>query len=540
MKKFVLFVLLIGGFSTIWLYLTERTGLLPLANANLDVYFTEDSKGAVTMRWNPLPYPCRYEVECFFKTTGRLTNGVPQLRRVSSSSTKEAAFQVPPTSVPMFYRVSAYGIFGKLTGTLAPAVHPAYAQPYKPDIILKYPEDAPASVKPFFAWHPVPGAVCYEVEILSAPPEKEGGTALSDKNHLFSTQRVYTNGWQADLTDWKGRRELYWRVRALTLEKKPIGEFSQAEKIVVSASAPIPDAPLVNTFMQMPDDYPLLYPVYQWIPMNGVLRYEVELLYSPPEEKYEKTPVPDRAWYRIANDSFSCYDEYKRDDPGMYYWRVRAVDEDGKTIGRYSETASFYVPETKERPYAAAFGDSITHGGGAISYSPANREYDYMTYLDFPAMNLGQSGDRSRETALRFEEDVLPYHPYNLIVMTGSNDLRSDRPAEEIISDLAAIRDKCIANDIRPIFLTLMPIHPQNIYTAFHTETSDGWRPKLAKINAFIRQQEYYVDLEPYFYDNTKTKLDETLAIDGLHPDIYGKMLMAELINEHRDLFRQP
>ena len=140
MKKFVLFVLLIGGFSTIWLYLTERTGLLPLANANLDVYFTEDSKGAVTMRWNPLPYPCRYEVECFFKTTGRLTNGVPQLRRVFSSSTKEAAFQVPPTSVPMFYRVSAYGIFGKLTGTLAPAVHPAYAQPYKPDIILKYTE----------------------------------------------------------------------------------------------------------------------------------------------------------------------------------------------------------------------------------------------------------------------------------------------------------------------------------------------------------------------------------------------------------------
>ena len=85
-----------------------------------------------------------------------------------------------------------------------------------------------------------------------------------------------------------------------------------------------------------------------------------------------------------------------------------------------------------------------------------------------------------------------------------------------------------------------MPIHPQNIYTAFHTETSDGWRAKLAKINDFIRKQEYYVDLEPYFYDNTKTKLDETLAIDGLHPDIYGKMLMAELINAHRDLFRQP
>ena len=148
-----------------------------------------------------------------------------------------------------------------------------------------------------------------------------------------------------------------------------------------------------------------------------------------------------------------------------------------------------------------------------------------MTYLDFPSLNLGQSGDRSRESALRFEEDVLPYRPYNLLILTGSNDLRSDRPAEEIINDLATIRDKCTANDIRPIF---------------HTETSDGWRDKLSKINAFIRKQEYYIDLEPFFYDNTKTQLDATMAIDGLHPDINGKMLMAEIINANRSLFREP
>lgn len=539
MKKFILFFLIIAGFSTIWLYITERGNLLSIADASLDAYFT-DENGVFTMYWKPLPYPCRYEVVCFSKTTGKTTGGTPELHRFTSGLTTTPSFRLPPTAIPMFYQVSAYGLFGKLAGPFETVAHPAYTEPFSPHPILHYPESSPASLKPFLVWHPVPGAVCYEVEILSAPPEREGGVELSDKYTLFDTQRVYTNGYQADLTPWKNRRELYWRVRALTLEKKPIGEFSHSERIVVNASAPAPDAPLINTFAKMPDDYPLLYPVYQWIPLNGVLRYEVELLYSPPEDQYSKTPAPDRAWYRTANDSFSCYDEYKRDDPGMYYWRVRAIDENGGTIGHYSETASFYVPETKTRPYAAAFGDSITHGGGAISYSPANREYDYMTYLDFPAMNLGQSGDRSKETALRFDADVLPYRPYNLIVMTGSNDLRSDRPAEEIISDLAIIRDKCLANDIRPIFLTLMPIHPQNIYTAFRTETSDGWRSKLAKINAFIRKQEYYIDLEPYFYDNTQTKLDTTLAIDGLHPDIRGKMLMAELINAHRDLFREP
>ncbi len=539
MKKFILFLLIIASFSAIWLYMTERTGLIPIADTSLDVHFTEKD-GVVTMHWNPLPYPCRYEVECFSETTGRTTGGQPQLHRFSSNMTTTASFRVPPTTIPMFYQVSAYGLFGKIAGPFPLVSNPVYTEPFSPHSILHYNDDAPASLKPFLVWHPVPGAVCYELEILSGPPETEGGVALSDKQNLFDTQRVYTNGYQADLTQWKDRRELYWRVRALTLEKKPIGEFSRAERIVVDATLPLPDAPMINSFVQMPDEYPLLYPVYQWIPMNGIIRYEVELLYSPPEEKYEKTPVPDRAWYRIANDSFSCYDEYKREDPGDYYWRVRAIDEDGETIGRYSKTASFYVPETKGRPYAASFGDSITHGGGSISYSPANREYDYMTYLDFPSLNLGQSGDRSRESALRFEEDVLPYRPYNLLILTGSNDLRSDRPAEEIINDLAAIRDKCIANDIRPIFLTLMPIHPQNIFTAFHTETSDGWRDKLSKINAFIRKQEYYIDLEPFFYDNTKTQLDATMAIDGLHPDINGKMLMAELINANRSLFREP
>lgn len=530
---------MISIFSTVWLYLTERGGLLPMTEFSPDFSFTEKN-GAVTMHWTPLPYPCHYKIETFSKTTGRLTSGQKLPHLIVSGETTGSSFLLPSTTIPMFYQLTAYGLFGKLAEPFAPVPNPIYTEPYAPNSILHYPEDAPASVKPFLAWHPVPGAVCYEVELLSAPPEKEGGVELSDRHHLFSTQRVYTNGWQADLTDWQDRSALYWRVRALTLEKKPIGEFSRAEKIVVNTSLPVPDAPLVNTFAQMPDEYPLLYPVYQWIPLNGILRYEVELLYSPPGEEYAKKPVPDRAWYHIANDSFSCYDEYARSDPGDYYWRVRAVDENGETIGQYSKTASFHVPEITGRPYAAAYGDSITHGGGALSYSPANREYNYMTYLDFPAMNLGQSGDTSRETLKRFDEDVLPYRPYNLIILTGSNDLRSNRPAEDIISDLAGIKKKCEDNDIRPIFLTLMPIHPKNIYTAFRTETDDGWRIKLSKINEFIRKQEYYIDLEPYFYDNTKSMLDAPLAIDGLHPDIQGKMLMAEIINARRDLFREP
>ena len=141
---------------------------------------------------------------------------------------------------------------------------------------------------------------------------------------------------------------------------------------------------------------------------------------------------------------------------------------------------------------------------------------------------------------LRFEKDVLFFHPYNLLILTGSNSLRAEEmSAEQIIADLDAIKKKCEANDIRPIFLTLMPINPRNIRNAFHVDTDPLWQQKLARVNAYIRSQKYYVDLEPYFYDVNHTVMAPELSVDGLHPDIRGKMLMAELVNRRRDLLRQ-
>ncbi|MBQ1875190.1 MAG: hypothetical protein II145_00500 [Selenomonas sp.] len=144
-------------------------------------------------------------------------------------------------------------------------------------------------------------------------------------------------------------------------------------------------------------------------------------------------------------------------------------------------------------------------------------------------------------TLARFDTDVLPCQPLNLLILTGTNSLRSTTiTAEQVIADLRAIGDKCRANDIRPIYLTLMPINPQHIKYAFHTDTDPNWRAKLTTINRWIRNQEYHVDLEPYFYDDSQQVLDPKFSIDGLHNDIYGKMLMGEIINRHTNLLRQP
>lgn len=537
MKKFISFALLIAGFTLLCIYFTEKTDVLGLENLPFSASFSEEN-GQLALTWRPLPYPCFYRVEAYFKTTGLLADE-PEYHLADRSFTVHPSYRAAATAIPMYYRVTAYGLFGRLAGPSQLISNPDFPSPPAPVSIFHYTKQHPASLMPYLVWHSVPTAVCYEVEILSAPPENEQGTALSQKYHLFSTQQVYTNGWQADLTPFMNQPQLYWRVRALNLQKQPVGVFSKAEPLVCDPVQPMPNRPLLNDFDQMPNTKMPLYPVYHWIPMHNITHYEVELLTAPPLHEHNTTPTPDRAWYMAANDSFSCYDEYARPYAGEYYWRVRAIDDNGNTIGTYSDTDTFTVETHLTRAYAAAFGDSITHGGGAVSYSPANHEYNYMTYLDFPTLNLGRSGDTSHTTLLRFDTDVLPYQPYNLLILTGSNNLRSDTTAAEIIADLAEIRRKCEENDIRPIFLTLMPIQPENIYAAFQTETDPEWHEKMDKVNAYIRTQPFFIDLEPYFYDTGKHFMDTSLATDGLHPDIRGKMLMAEIINRHAYLLRK-
>jgi Lysophospholipase L1 and related esterases len=252
-------------------------------------------------------------------------------------------------------------------------------------------------------------------------------------------------------------------------------------------------------------------------------------------------PDPNRVWAQTTTGINAIYDEYARPYAGIYYWRVRGIDAESNTVGTWSDTASFMVDPTKrKRIYAAILGDSITHGGGAISNSPALPEYSYTTYLSFDCLNLGRSGDTSHTTLERFDADVLPIRPLNLLILTGSNSLRDDQiSAQDIIEDLSHIQEKCIENHIHPVFLTILPLNPNAIALAFQTETDPAWHDKLHQVNAWIRTQDHYIDLEPYFYDETETILAPMMSTDGLHPDIRGKLHMAEIINAHRDQLRE-
>ena len=521
------------------IFLIEKTDLLGLRKIDIATEVREVNDTS-TLVWERLPYPCYYRIDTYIKTTGTIT-GESIYEHVKTEFTTTPSCPISSAPIPFYYRITAYGMFGAVTAP-STAIAAPYFMAKSPISISHYTEDHPASLMPFLLWHSMPNAVLYEVEILSAPPAQEGGNALSPQNHLTSTRSVFTNGWQADLRAYRSYKKLYWRVRALGLKHEPLGEFSEAQPLYLNESAEIPNHPIPNTFDQVTNFRQPLYPVYQWIPLNGVTRYEVELLTEPPAQPNGTLADPQRAWAQTINDTNSIYDEYARPYAGVYYWRVRGIDNENTTVGTWSDLASFTVDSLDDRHvYAVALGDSITHGGGAISSSPAFLEYSYTTYLTFDCINLGRSGDTAHSTLERFEQDVVPLHPANVLIMTGSNSLRAiGVTAQDIIDDLDELQKKCLAHNMRPIFLTLLPLNPERITLAFHSETDRSWYWKLQVVNTWIRTQAFYVDIEPYFYDTQKHILNPLLSTDGLHPDIDGKRMMAEAINEHRELFRDP
>ncbi len=539
MKNFFAFAIiaaLMSFFSIFSMYIAEKTDVLQLNGRPLEVTFEQDGDDTL-MTWKALPYPCVYKITTISRTTG-LVEGSPPFHVFKEEETPFTSYKVPRAPIPTYYFVTARGLFNEIYRSDKIYANPNFPTPPHPVSIYHYAAGNPASLMPFLVWHTVPNAVCYEFELLDAPPEVEGGINLSKLHHLDSTRKIYTNGYQADLRSFANKKELYWRARALGLHHEPIGEFCKAEKIFVDANKPVPNCPLINNFDFMDYLPQPIYHVFDWIPLNAAAKYEVEMLTHPPEVENDTEPSADGVWRMISEDVSSLYDEYGRPYAGVYYWRVRALDDNNQPIGTWSNSEKFIVEDYTGGVDVAILGDSISHGGGAVSYSPRALQYSYETYIDFPVVNLSRSGDTSRTTLDRFNQDVVPLKPKNLIISTGANCLRAENiSAEDVIADLAGINKLCLQNNIRPIFLTLMPINPANIQNAFHTPTDPDWHAKLQQINDYIKRQEFFIDIEPYFYDAQGT-MDVSFSVDGIHPDIRGKMLIGELISKNKNLFK--
>ena len=345
-------------------------------------------------------------------------------------------------------------------------------------------------------WDIVPNAVKYEI--------------LIDGTTLYA----YTNGIEIPVNNLNEK----FQVNALSLEGTTL-----QNKLPIVLLDTNPTSPLTTTeFDKM--SYPPLYPVYSWIPTNGADYYEIELIKDNKiiRRYFTKSQQQD--------DDFDLYDKVPVLDEGEYFWRVRALNRDNKPLTQWSTKNAANSFEVKHQVRFCALGDSITHGGGSISVPPSTVMYNWETYCAIPVKNLGRSGDTTAEILARFDNDVLPFRPEVLFIMAGVNDYRANILGSESVENLAAIRDKCEKNGIKPVFLTPTPINPAQIQKVnFVDPPPEDWQEHQKFICDWIRDQEFFIDLNEKLTDD-EGNLINSLSVDGLHPDADGKQIIGEAV----------
>lgn len=367
------------------------------------------------------------------------------------------------------------------------------------------------------SWKPDYDAVKYDVTFSRRDHGKMEGT--------WKTTAYMSDMLLPESGQFKDLQGLYWQEKPLDFDGYPIGAESGPRPLESSVIPVSRNAPLLRPDRSGERGGALLYPVYSYVGNPGASSYEIEVLSAYPEN----TEGTAHSMYRIGGGDF-LYTDFYDDTPrfGTWYWRVRGKDEEGNPVGQWS------LPQKRqfstEGYTIGLYGDSITHGGGRMSYGPNDLEYSYGHYLDFDTINLGDSGNTSHDMVERFDRDVLPFHLKYLLILGGSNSLRGGVPAEEVIRDLQEIQQKCRDHNIVPILLTLPPINPSSIDKVFHEPTAEGWEEAFRKVNAFIRTQPHIDTAAAFLYDNL---MPEYLALDGLHGDVEAKKRMADMINRH-------
>lgn len=389
-------------------------------------------------------------------------------------------------------------------------------------------EDAAAPLL-LLSWPDDPESVRYEVEILRGLPADLDRNQPSD-DAVYQNKKIYTSEVLVDRNSLGNLENLYWRVRPINAEWEGIGPFSSPRELRSTAKPMSRRAPYPQV-SHPGNGAALLYPVYAYAGVPGAVKYEVEVTKEYPENVNDFRPSKHRVWSTLTTLS-NVYDQNSR--IGTYYWRVRGISADGNPVGVWS------LPEkVRNSPEAridvGIFGDSITQGGGHLYHSPADMAYSYVAYLDFPAINMGKSGDTTEMMENRFEKDVLPFHVKTLLIMGGINDLRMGQDPEKVIGHLKNISAKCRAHGITPILLTIVPLNPDQIQKYYGETTFEGWRAAVDQVNEFIRSEPHIDTAAPF---KNFEVMPAELALDGIHGDWNAKQMIAGEINREIGKFR--
>jgi len=153
-------------------------------------------------------------------------------------------------------------------------------------------------------------------------------------------------------------------------------------------------------------------------------------------------------------------------------------------------------------------GDSIT------------ARWDLDGYFGKGFINKGVESQNAEEIAARFQTDVVDLKPNIVVILAGTNDVRSEDDLAVAHASVAAMVQMARANGIKPVVCTIPPV-------LAHLESAQAYNLMLTSDPALQVSCDYYRALT----DGSGTPIAGALNDDGVHPSILGYLRMAAEIN---------
>ena len=196
--------------------------------------------------------------------------------------------------------------------------------------------------------------------------------------------------------------------------------------------------------------------------------------------------------------------------------------QDWANLARYRDKNAEVQPLAKDEPRVVFLGDSITDGWKLAEYFPGK-----------PYINRGISGQTTPQMLIRMRPDVIAHNPKAVLILAGTNDIAGNTgpmTVEMIEGNYASIAELAVANGIKVIFASVLPVHDYNP----QRQVTKGRPPeKILQLNAWLKEYcakhgHTYLDYFSKMVDD-KGFLKAELANDGLHPNAEGYKIMAPL-----------
>jgi acyl-CoA thioesterase-1 len=201
--------------------------------------------------------------------------------------------------------------------------------------------------------------------------------------------------------------------------------------------------------------------------------------------------------------------------------QLRTPDRDN--IRRYTDANQKVPAPVPDKMRVVFLGDSITDGW---------RLDEYFGDRDF--INRGISGQITGEMLGRMKEDVINLHPKAMLVLAGTNDFARGIAIRTIEDNLSMIADLAVANNIQPLFASVLPV------SDYHRDVNPNYiqskrRPmnSIRELNDWLQtmcEQRHFV-----YVDYFSAMVDQAgwmpadMADDGLHPNAKGYRVMAPI-----------